>query len=344
MQRNRLLGGLAATTTIIGLLSGAAAVVASPASPLAGLKILISNDDSMQNARPDGGDGRGLYELRRVMCGAGADVVVIAPWAQQSGAGTGGSGHAGTTYSVTKRTAMPAGYETDCAAAPSKGAVYGVCLASVPCGPSTPSASPADTVRLALGGVLAQKAGWAQGPDLVLSGINAGPNIANFINGSGTVGAAIAALDAGVPAVAVNASIDLATFTVKPQTYRDTAGFAARLVGDMWRKDMLNATYAVNVNYPDVDALTSPQPVFAEIGTATFLAFSATSAGTEDIYRINGVICTEPGPLCLPETQRHPDAKLLVQDGRITVGLVAANRTYQGPASIRLRSYLHKGR
>ncbi len=47
--------------------------------PLAGLRILISNDDSMQAARDNGKDGIGLYDMRKSLCAAGADVVVVAP-------------------------------------------------------------------------------------------------------------------------------------------------------------------------------------------------------------------------------------------------------------------------
>lgn len=47
--------------------------------PLAGLRILISNDDSMQAARENGKDGIGLYDMRKSLCAAGADVVVVAP-------------------------------------------------------------------------------------------------------------------------------------------------------------------------------------------------------------------------------------------------------------------------
>src|SRR5947208_2822143 len=69
---------------------------------LDGVKVLISYDDSMQAAHPSGSDGRGLYEMRRALCAAGADVVVVAPWGPQSGAGTGSSPQ-GTTLAVSKR-------------------------------------------------------------------------------------------------------------------------------------------------------------------------------------------------------------------------------------------------
>ena len=57
--------------------------------------------------------------------------------------------------------------------------------------------TPADCVLIALNGLLG-----AQGADLVLSGINAGSNLANDIGSSGTVGACFEAAERGVPAIA----------------------------------------------------------------------------------------------------------------------------------------------
>ena len=57
--------------------------------------------------------------------------------------------------------------------------------------------TPADCVLIALNGLLG-----AQGVDLVLSGVNAGSNLANDIGSSGTVGACFEAAERGVPAIA----------------------------------------------------------------------------------------------------------------------------------------------
>ena len=61
---------------------------------------------------------------------------------------------------------------------------------------------PADAVSLALGGLLDE---W---PDLVISGVNTGPNLAGDWNLSGTVGAAQIAAFFGVPAIAVSGYTD----------------------------------------------------------------------------------------------------------------------------------------
>ena len=57
--------------------------------------------------------------------------------------------------------------------------------------------TPADCVLIALNGLLG-----AHGVDLVLSGVNAGSNLANDIGSSGTVGACFEAAERGVPAIA----------------------------------------------------------------------------------------------------------------------------------------------
>ena len=57
--------------------------------------------------------------------------------------------------------------------------------------------TPADCVLIALNGLLG-----AQGADLVLSGVNAGSNLANDIGSSGTVGGCFEAAERGVPAIA----------------------------------------------------------------------------------------------------------------------------------------------
>ena len=57
--------------------------------------------------------------------------------------------------------------------------------------------TPADCVLVALNGLLG-----VRGADLVLSGVNAGSNLANDIGSSGTVGACFEAAELGVPAIA----------------------------------------------------------------------------------------------------------------------------------------------
>src|SRR5689334_15168754 len=79
---------LALGGTLAALLPTGSAGAATPVPTVAGLKVLITNDDSARGLDSSfGTDGKGLYELRKALCAAGADVLVVAPWSQQSGAG-----------------------------------------------------------------------------------------------------------------------------------------------------------------------------------------------------------------------------------------------------------------
>lgn len=97
--------------------------------------------------------------------------------------------------------------------------------------------TPSDCVALALMGLVPGR------PDLVVSGINRGPNIGSDVTYSGTVAAAMEAVLFGVPGVAISLDgyggwdFDLA------------AGFARHLVAEVGRRG-LPAGVLLNVNVP----------------------------------------------------------------------------------------------
>ncbi|MFE0703997.1 5'/3'-nucleotidase SurE [Streptomyces sp. NPDC058872] len=320
--------------------TGTAASMAVPAAdhfrsdrslPLAGLHVLLTNDDSMRAVKPSNSDGLGLYELRKALCGAGADVVVIAPWQVQSGKGTAVTN--GGTLSLRRRTQLPAGYENDCSGTPSGSPVYGVCLATGPCGPDSPSATPTDTVKFALRGGLAAKVGWKDYPDLVVTGINSGPNVSAQVNDSGTVGGALAALDEGVPAVAFSSSGDVGQFNFPVANYRAHARFAAGFLGGLRERGLFTDRFALKVDYPDVSAgRRAKSPVWASIGHGKVVwhAYEARTPGESDgdLFDITFGICdNEPASDCT-ETVRDADSTALLGRGHITVAPVTADRTY----------------
>ena len=115
----------------------------------------------------DGIDARGLSILERAARQCCEDVWVVAPAANQSGRGRALSWRQDVQVE-------PRGER--------RFAVHG---------------TPADCVLIALNGLLD-----ARGADLVLSGVNAGSNLANDIGSSGTVGACFEAAERGVPAIA----------------------------------------------------------------------------------------------------------------------------------------------
>jgi 5'-nucleotidase len=86
---------------------------------------------------------------------------------------------------------------------------------------------PADCVVWALGGLLREKP-----PDLVVSGINGGPNLGQDWFGSGTVGAARTAAYAGFPAIAVSGLDD---------THREAVAKVTRWIVKLARSDYVRA-------------------------------------------------------------------------------------------------------
>ena len=99
--------------------------------------------------------------------------------------------------------------------------------------------TPTDCVKLALSRLLPEK------PDIVISGINAGPNVGPDILYSGTVAAATEAAHSGFPALALSMN------NFKLKDARDQARHAALLVN---RLDLrrLPSHRVVNINYPNL--------------------------------------------------------------------------------------------
>ena len=103
----------------------------------------------------------------------------------------------------------------------------------------TVSGTPADCVKLAVGTLLEQR------PDLVVSGINLGPNTATNIIYSGTVSAATEARMMGIPSIAVSIG------TFKDPLW-ETAAIYAQRVARMVLKHGLPAKVLLNVNVPNL--------------------------------------------------------------------------------------------
>ncbi|MDR2067606.1 MAG: 5'/3'-nucleotidase SurE [Holosporaceae bacterium] len=120
----------------------------------------------------DGIDSSGIKALERIANSITPDVWVIAPQTQQSGKGC------SITFDNILRV-----HELS----PRKFSISG---------------TPADCIFVALEEILKDKK-----PDLVLSGINHGPNVADFIGMSGTVGAAFAAALANIKSVAISQDV-----------------------------------------------------------------------------------------------------------------------------------------
>jgi 5'-nucleotidase len=99
--------------------------------------------------------------------------------------------------------------------------------------------TPTDCVHLALTGLLVEQ------PDMVISGINAGPNLGDDVLYSGTVAAAMEGRFLGFPAMAVSLA------GAAPEHY-DSAAKAAVLLLERLLADPLPSDTILNVNVPDL--------------------------------------------------------------------------------------------
>jgi 5'-nucleotidase len=118
-------------------------------------------------------------------------------------------------------------------------------------------AAPADTVLVALRHLLE-----SEPPDLVVSGVNFGPNLGLGLHASGTVGAALIGLLHGLPAIAVSAGMLFEEAAQKPKTFPSTvaalqpaADFTCTVVDSLRAtatgdQPLLPNGLMLNINYP----------------------------------------------------------------------------------------------
>jgi 5'-nucleotidase len=99
--------------------------------------------------------------------------------------------------------------------------------------------TPTDCVHLALSGLLESQ------PDMVVSGINAGPNLGDDVLYSGTVAAAMEGRYLGLPAIAVS-------LAGRPATHFETAAVITRRIIERLMVNPLPDDTLLNVNVPDV--------------------------------------------------------------------------------------------
>lgn len=301
----RVLAAGAAAATLFAF--GASAQAAPPAPSLEGMKILLTNDDSARGLDAGfGTDGKGMYELRKALCAAGADVLVVAPWSQQSGAGARMTTPGFSPVPLTVQAVnVPAAYANDCSSSSTAGAVFGVCTTAGPCSSSVPSASPADAVNIALSRFA--KTYWSDGPDLVVSGTNFGQNVGTTLAHSGTVGAVITAREHGVPAMAFSAEVPRNLAQIPNVPFAATATFAVDLIKRSIKSKVLKPGLVLNVNHPFVGAgETLGKPAFTVAGTSNDigLTFSGDVPKTGGTYQLSAGTPAE-------ETVRNADTTAL---------------------------------
>ena len=131
--------------------------------------IVLTNDD--------GYDAPGIQTLYSALVAAGYDVHIVAPATNQSAQGSSLGGIAALNAPIGVTEFSPGNYAV--------------------------SGRPGVAVRAAIDTLFANDP-----PDLVISGTNRGDNAGESENISGTVNGAVAALDRGIPAIAVSAGSD----------------------------------------------------------------------------------------------------------------------------------------
>jgi 5'-nucleotidase len=200
------------------------------------VRALITNDDGIDSA--------GLHTLAAVAEAAGLDVTVAAPHEERSGS----SASLGALRADGRLIMREAQLEG---------------LADVTA--FAVEATPAFITWAAARGAFGNR------PELVLSGVNRGPNTGHAILHSGTVGAALTATAHGLPALAVSLS------GTDPSHWETAADVAARTLGWLLKRDSTDPV-VVNVNVPDV-----PVDRLEGLRSAPLASFGAVQADIAEI-------------------------------------------------------------
>ena len=104
--------------------------------------------------------------------------------------------------------------------------------------------TPTDCVVMAVQDLMPER------PDLILSGVNRGQNLAEDVTFSGTVAGALAGMAVGVPSVALSQA--LTTFHDSHRAFFETAeAYAPQILADLLAEGW-PAEVVINVNFPDV--------------------------------------------------------------------------------------------
>lgn len=170
----------------------------------------------------DGIHAPGLALLEEIAGQFSDDVWVCAPLEEQSGAG-----HSLTLHSpVRLKEHGPKRYSV--------------------------SGTPTDSVNLALRKLFPDKM-----PDLVLSGVNAGENLADDITYSGTIAAAMEGALAGIPAIAMSQAqrggLRVGASSSDDDAFAATKHWAAKVLAPLIAMQMAHRTL-ININFPALPA------------------------------------------------------------------------------------------
>ncbi|MBI3246351.1 MAG: 5'/3'-nucleotidase SurE [Deltaproteobacteria bacterium] len=263
-------------------LLGCAVTTALVVSAMLGTVVTTSADGKQSGplrillTNDDGWNAVGITAVYDALVAAGYDVTVVAPLTNQSGVG-GRITFGGPPLQVVLQALRK----------------YSV------------AGSPADAVEVGLSVVFANKP-----PDLVISGTNVGQNVGAATVHSGTVGAAVTALNDGVPAIAVSTEIDFAT-NVGP--FAETSAFVVKLVAALRKQtqgsQLLPEAVGLNVNYPLLEGGGAPTDVVLTQNGRGFLDLTYTGALPTTVGESSAL--TIGLNLAVPESEEHADTAAL---------------------------------
>ncbi len=206
-----------------------------PISDFASATILISNDDGIE--------AKGIKLLEKILSRLGADVWVVAPNKEKSGA----------SHAITSDTLRSMAGHSSAENFPNV-------IHKIDERHFAVEGTPSDCVRIALSMIMKDNK-----PNLIVSGINNGRNIADDITYSGTIGVAIEGLLHGVMSVAVS-------------QLTDGAEIVNWNLADIYLEDIIkkvctcswNADCLINVNFPNVPTEEIGKIVVCRHGTRRF--------------------------------------------------------------------------
>jgi 5'-nucleotidase len=262
------------------------------------MRVLLTNDDGI--------GAPGIASLLSEICKPGLDIEIVAPAVECSAIG-----HSISLRQPIKvhRVKMPCA--TDCHID-----AYSV------------EGTPADCVKYAVTTLFTQ-----QPIDLVVSGINRGPNIGINIFYSGTVAAVMEAAIQGVAGIAV--SVGFPDGTGNP-AYGRAAEMTAQLVSAFSELAPLPPVPMWNINFPDESKPIEGVVLTRQSGGGFREAFQHQATGElwPRTYQVTGEYQT-------PEGDIHNDS-VAIHDGYISVTPLGLDLTYNRPAVPDLPDKFHK--
>ncbi len=169
--------------------------------------------------------------------------------------------------------------------------------------------TPTDCVMMAIHGLLEH-----QPPDLLVSGINHGPNMAEDVTYSGTVAAALEGSTMGIPSMAVSN-----TDGDNIKSFQAAARFTARLAQQFGQLKLPSKTF-LNINFPKLQNDHIPEYRFTRLGQRVYkdIIIKKTDPRGKDYYWIAGEAVWE-----LTEASDYK----AISDGYISISALKMNFT-----------------